>query len=241
MILAAVDKFATTAANVVMVDTDEHLSRLPNRAKDKAVVVAVGAPEGWFTEQSVGVSEGSLKVIFFGIFTPLQGVEVIVEAVIESRRQGADLHITMVGTGQDYDSARSLAGDDSAFRWIDWVDPAELVDLVAEHDVCLGIFGVTPKAKRVVPQKVFQGCAAGRAVVTSDTEPQRRLLGDAVSYVVAGDVAALAAELNALSKDRARVAELGSRAASLARQTFTPEVTIEPLLALLASPSGRAR
>ena len=63
-------------------------------------------------------------------------------------------------------------------RWIDWVDADELPGVVAEHDVCLGIFGTTDKAPRVVPNKVYQGVASGCAVVTSDTplsaRPARR-------------------------------------------------------------------
>ena len=50
--------------------------------------------------------------------------------------------------------------------------------LVAGHDVCLGIFGTGVKAQLVVPNKVYQGAAAGCAVVTSDTAPQRRALGE---------------------------------------------------------------
>ena len=44
---------------------------------------------------------------------------------------------------------------------------ADLPALVAGHDVCLGIFGTGDKALRVVPNKVFQGAAAGCAIVTS--------------------------------------------------------------------------
>ena len=57
---------------------------------------------------------------------------------------------------------------------------------MADHDVCLGIFGTGAKAPRVVPNKVFQGAAAGCAIVTSDTAPQRRVLGDAARARAAG-------------------------------------------------------
>ena len=72
---------------------------------------------------------------------------------------------------------------------------ANLPALVAGHDVCLGIFGTGDKALRVVPNKVFQGAAAGCAIVTSDTAPQRRALGDAAVLVPPGDPEALAAAL----------------------------------------------
>jgi glycosyltransferase involved in cell wall biosynthesis len=46
---------------------------------------------------------------------------------------------------------------------------------------------------------VFQGAAAGCAIVTSDIPPQRRALGDAALLVPPGDPAALAAALIAPS------------------------------------------
>ena len=103
--------------------------------------------------------------------------------------------------------------------------------VVAEHDVCLGIFGTGPKALRVVPNKVFQGAAAGCAVVTSDTAPQRRLLGDAAVLVPPGDPAALAGgAARPRRRPRPAGAQPARRAAGLARSSFTPAAVTAPLL-----------
>jgi len=128
-------------------------------------------------------------------------------------------------------------------EWIDWVEPELLPYLVACHDVCLGIFGTGPKALRVVPNKVFQGAAAGAAIVTSDTPPQRQELGDAAAYVPAGDPNALAAELRRLAEDRERLWELRVAAFGRANERFHPVAVIEPLNARLPAPTtvGAAR
>jgi glycosyltransferase involved in cell wall biosynthesis len=102
--------------------------------------------------------------------------------------------------------------------------------LVAGHDVCLGIFGTGPKALRVVPNKVFQGAAAGCAVVTSDTAPQRRALGAAALLVPHGDSAALADALRALAADRAELARLRAASHRLATARFAPDQVVGPLL-----------
>jgi hypothetical protein len=43
--------------------------------------------------------------------------------------------------------------------WRGWVEQSRMPALVAGHDVCLGIFGTTPKGLRVVPNKAYQARA----------------------------------------------------------------------------------
>ena len=170
-------------------------------------MVAVGAPAAWFAAaRPPPTSDGPLRVVFFGLYTPLQGAPVIGAAL--GVLAGAPVAVTMVGTGQDEAETKAAAAANPAVRWLDWVPAAELPALVAGHDVCLGIFGTGDKALRVVPNKVFQGAAAGCAVVTSDTPPQRRALGDAAVLVPPGDPAALAEALRRLAADRAELARL---------------------------------
>ena len=136
----------------------------------------------------------------------------------------------MIGRGQDEARAREAAAANRSVRWLDWVPAAELPALVAAHDVCLGIFGTGEKAKRVVPNKVFQGAAAGCAIITSDTAPQRRVLGDAAILVPPGDPEALAEALLRLSRDREEVLALRKAARHLAQQRFSPEHVVAPLV-----------
>jgi len=223
--LERLDRSAVAAADVVCVDTEEHLGLLSADARSRAVVVPVGAPERWFRrpEQRAG---GPVRVVFFGLFTPLQGTAVIGEAIRVLAEDEA-ISFTVVGRGQDYETARAAAGEPGT--WREWVDPDELPDLVAGHDVCLGIFGTTPKAGRVVPNKVFQGAAAGCVVVTADTPPQRAALGEAAVYVPAGDGAALAAALQGLAADRDRLWELRQAAYRRADEAFRPAAVVRPL------------
>jgi glycosyltransferase involved in cell wall biosynthesis len=229
-LLAGLDKLATACAGIVVVDTEEHLDRLPPSAREKAVVVPVGAPPEWFDATTERSGYSDLRAVFFGLFTPLQGAVVIGRAL--SRLAGQPVRVTMVGHGQDAEAARTAAGDGPA-EWLDWVDPVDLPPLVAGHHVCLGIFGTTPKAQRVVPNKVFQGAAAGCCIVTSDTPPQRRVLGDAAVFVPPGDDAGLAVTLSGLAGSAEMVSEMGRRAQALAERSFRPAAVVEPLHARL--------
>src|SRR5262249_15537784 len=201
----------------------------------RSVVVPVGAPRAWFYPP---VRHGAerVRVVFFGSFTPLQGAPVIGEALCLLADDDR-FAVTIVGSGQDYEATRSAAAGAGNVEWIAWVEPEQLPYLVACHDVCLGIFGTGPKALRVVPNKVFQGAAAGTAIITSDTPPQRQELGDAAVFVPAGDGAVLAAELRTLAAGRDRLWELRRAAFARANERFHPASVIDALNVRLPAPA----
>jgi glycosyltransferase involved in cell wall biosynthesis len=233
-LLTGLDRLAVACADLVVTDTEEHRLMLPDPAK--GVVVLVGAPEAWRDGPSGGASTdtaapGGLSVVFYGLYTPLQGAPVIAEAVRDAVAAGAPLRVTMVGSGQELPRARELLSRTPGVTWHDWVEPDELPALVAAHQVCLGIFSDTPKGVRVVPNKVYQGLAAGCVVVTSDTPPQRRAVGQNTELVPVADPGALADRLAALC-DPAVLAAARVRAGH-GRDRIRPQAVTEPLIAEL--------
>lgn len=165
-------------------------------------------------------AEGPLRVLYFGQFIPLHGLEVVLEAAARLADR-SDIAFQLVGTGQMLEATRARAAalglERVRFdpRWL----PAEA--LAAEHiagaDLCLGIFGAQPKAGLVVPFKVYTALAAGRPVLSADTPALRELLrpGEEVAAVPPADPAALAAAIRRLAADpaeRERLARAGQAA-----------------------------
>jgi glycosyltransferase involved in cell wall biosynthesis len=231
-ILQRVDRAAVRASDMPIVDTDENLTLIPEGDRSRATVALIGAPDVWFRRPEPRASN-ELSVVFFGLFTPLHGAETIGRAIGELG--GAPIRFTMAGRGQDYDATRRHARQNSNVSWIDWVEPEDLPNLVQTSDVCLGIFGTTPKALRVVPNKVYQGAASGCAIVTSDTVPQRRVLSRGAIYVPPGSVEAIASTLLRLASDRDAL--WAARLAAFDRATchFTPAAVVSPLRERLKS------
>ncbi len=228
-VLGWVDRAALRAATVVVVDTDEHLERLEPAARRRAVVVPVGAPDSWAVAPGpLYTGDRPLRVVFFGRYTPLQGAVTIGRA-LSLLAADPSVRVTMIGDGQDRAEARRAAGANPSVTWHGPVPPSQLPAVVAAHDVCLGVFGTGPKALRVVPNKVFQGVRAGCAIVTSDTVPQRRVLGDLPVYVPPGDAEELAAQLSSLAGQPERVRAAQQRSRRSASQ-MTPSAVTAPLM-----------
>ena len=107
-------------------------------------MVPVGAAREWFDAGSRRVEAGNpVRVVFFGLYTPLQGAATIGRAIVALRDD--PIEFTMIGGGQERELCKHLAGESARVQWIDWLE-GSLPDVVAGHHICLGIFGTTPKA-----------------------------------------------------------------------------------------------
>ena len=113
--------------------------------------------------------------------------------------------------------------------------PAE----IARAGVCLGIFGTSAKAARVVPHKVYECMAMGRPVVTAGSPAVRRLLGDSVATVPAGDERALAESVRALVVDDTRRERLARSGRERFEGAFSEEVLAARLRDYLLEAAGR--
>lgn len=232
--LAVLDRLALRCADVAVVDTEEHRRMLP--PSSHGVVVPVGARDEWYEAGALAEtdtrSQDEVSIVFFGMFTPLQGGPVMASALKEVLEAGARLRVTLIGSGQDSAEVHTQLDGFAAVTWIPWVEPHALPSIVASHDVCLGIFANTPKALRVVPNKVYEGIAAGCAVITSDTAPQRRMVGEMVALVPPADAQELAREIVRFSQNSKLLNQLRERSRSAGARFSAGEIVL-PLLAEL--------
>ncbi len=202
--LHALEKLACRAANIVVLDTRAHAHyfeaeyRLP---RGKTASVMVGC-EGVFAASSSdcdGVSNRPV-VLFYGQFIPLHGIGTIVEAACLRGAERFDWRI--IGTGQEaaFIAALIAAARPENLQWTEWVEYEQLAKEIARADVCLGVFGTSAKAGRVIPNKVFQILASGKPLVTRDGPGMRELMPEdhpSVKLVPAGNPEAL---LNAVEE-----------------------------------------
>lgn len=205
-VLFAWERAACRAATRVVLDTRAHgamFADLYGIDPGKLASVPVGAELTAFPRQPprpVPAPPARPRVLFYGQFIPLHGIATIVAAA----RLAPDLDWQIIGTGQEAAAIRAdLVADPVAhLAWTDWADYAALIEHIAAADVCLGIFGCSEKAARVIPNKAYQILASGRPLVTRDGPAARDFFGPdpvpGVRLVPPGDAAALAAAVRDL-------------------------------------------
>jgi glycosyltransferase involved in cell wall biosynthesis len=195
--LRAIDRHALRSADLVVADTEadaDFLAELAGIARHRVEVCFVGAEERVFWP---GWKPGEpFEALFVGKLIPLHGLETVLEAA----RLAPDLRFKVVGSGQ----LEALLRDrPSNVEHMPWVEYEHLPHELRRAGCALGIFGTTEKARRVIPNKVFQALACGTPVVTSQTPAARELLADRESAMLVppGDAEALAAAVRRLAED----------------------------------------
>jgi glycosyltransferase involved in cell wall biosynthesis len=214
-LLFRLELLACRLARVIVLDTRAHADLFAHLYKvpaDRLAAVFVGAEEAAFALPVPRLAPENARplVLFYGQFIPLHGIATIVEAALSVRGRAFDWQI--IGQGQEaprIDALLEAEGRAAAhMERIGWVDYARLQGCMAEADVCLGIFGTSDKASRVIPNKVFQALAAGMPLITRDSPAMRELAPDdqpGLYLVEAGDPAALLDALEAFVAERDRL------------------------------------
>lgn len=234
--LLAWERVCFGLADRVVADTPAHADyfhAVLGVPRARLAVLMVGAEEALFQPCPVSGS-GPLEALFYGSFIPLQGPQVIVDAARLFR--GPDLKWTLLGAGPLRAACERSAADLPMVRFEDWLPYPQLPARICRADILLGVFGATPKAGRVIPNKVYQALACARPLVTrsADAYPQAlsQDLQSGIAWVPAGDPQALAERVATLA-DRALLANMGSQAGLTSERYFSTSILAAQLDELL--------
>jgi glycosyltransferase involved in cell wall biosynthesis len=226
--IRAVDTVAFRLPDLVLADTQSHAAYFQSAfrlAPRRLLVSPVGAlPEVEADGAARRLSPDEPVTVFqYGKWSPLHGTDTVIAAAELLRAE--PFRFVLAGEGQVSADLRSAIAERGLtnVEWLGSLSADELRARSLAADVCLGVFGRSPKAGRVVPNKVFDALACGRPVVTADTPGAREWLSHAETALLtpAGDAGALAGALRQL-RDLSERERLGRAGLRLYRRAFTP-------------------
>ena len=217
--------FLSTA---VLLDTASHAAYfermfcVPSR---KLFHFPIGADPDIFPYCGVMSPNSPLIVHFHGSYIPLQGASFIIGAAFLLRNE--PFVFNLIGSGQELPAMRervSRLGIGDTVRFIPRQSQKDIVPYLKAADVCLGMFGTSEKASRVISNKIYEYCSAGKPVLTADTPAMREYFdGQSIFFTKSGDAAILAAALRSFARTPyAEVCKRASNGYTLFIHSFTP-------------------
>ncbi|MDF2730713.1 MAG: glycosyl transferase group 1 [Acidimicrobiia bacterium] len=214
---AAADRWSLRLSDVVIADTEPQLAFYRQTAgalRSDGAVIAVGADDELFTPRSAQISEADL-VLYYGKLIPLHGVGTIVEAAALVEPEG--IRTVMIGDGPDRHVVEDAIGRTGVgVEQHGMIPIEELPEHLARAGICLGVFGESEKAGRVIPHKAYEAMATRRPVITREGPAVSSMFSeDEMVTVPPGDPVALANAIRSLAMDtdrRRRIADAGYEA-----------------------------
>jgi len=141
-------------------------------------LVPTGADDRLFHPvESVPIGDGLFRVLYYGTFIPNHGTNYIIEAA-HLLKNDPIIHFDMIGDGPERAKAEELVRRYGLrnISFTAWMEKASLVGCIAQSDVCLGAFGMTPQSLMTVQNKIYEGLAMAKPVISGDSPAVRQFL-----------------------------------------------------------------
>ena len=201
------DRGATQRASKVILDTPLHAEYFVetfNLSQEKVYSLPVGCNEDIFFPRPKKNSRGFSRILFYSSYMPLHGVESVVKAA--NLLQSEEIEFRIIGDGPRYKEVQRLVKESNTIN-IEFKKPVPIKRLpfeIASADICLGgHFGLSSKAGRVIPGKIYQILAMAQPLIAGDTPANRDLLthGESAHLSTPGDPEELADSIMRLHND----------------------------------------
>ncbi len=205
-LLKWLDTVAIHPADTVIVDTKAHGEYFVEEfgaSHDRLKVLYLEADKEIFyprPQEKPERMQDTFTVLYFGSILPLQGLDVILEA-IALLKENAKLYFIVVGPIQD--KFEKPMGDNVEYH--DWLSQEELAQYISFSDLCLaGHFNKEiNKALRTIPGKAYIYEAMEKPMVLGDNRATRELYQEdmpGIYFVEMGNAKALAEKITEIAQ-----------------------------------------
>lgn len=226
------ERIASRLPDRLILDTKEYVNwfaAVHNTPPALFRLVPTGADSVLFRPQPLRPRHpSSFRVLYHGTFIPNHDTPTIVEAA-RLLAPYTDITFELVGDGPERARCTALAATYCLpnIAFVDWLPQDALIARMAAVDVCLGAFGATPQSLMTVQNKIYEGLALQRAVITGDGPAVRAALcaGEEVLLCARREPQALATAILRLYFD----ADMREQIAIAGLHRFQSAYTLEQL------------
>lgn len=178
------DWFNFRFSKYLLSDTQAHFDyweELFGKFKGEHLVLPVLADKTIYYPNEQKYENEKIKILFYGSFIPLHGIDVILKAFKIMEGNGVEFEANIIGRGQIFPAMKKLY-DSLELKQVrmdgEFMEETKLADTIREYDIVLGIFGDSKKAKSVIPNKLYQALASKKAVVTMKSDTVKEFFGE---------------------------------------------------------------
>lgn len=211
-LLLKIDKYTLSKANWIIADTVEHANYFINRLNadpQKLMVLYLQADTKYYYPRNIQKPieyKDKFVVFYFATALPLQGVDIVVEAISHIKSEA--IHFIFVGPISH--QLREQLFKQQHLSYHSWLPQNQLAELIAQSDLCLaGHFNnQIDKAKRTIPGKAYIFEAMRKTILLGENNANRErypIKYKNVKFVEMGSPLALSDGILQLCKEKHNV------------------------------------
>ena len=181
----------------------------------KHLVLPVLADTSIYYPLDKKIENEKIRILFYGSFIPLHGIDVILNAFSLMEKNNISFEANVIGKGQMYSEMKKLHNDLNLKQVSmngEVINENQLSDMIREHDIILGIFGESEKAKSVIPNKVYQSTACKKCTVTMKSDVLKEFYNEEDLITCNNNPESLANALIDLINDKIKIETISQNA-----------------------------
>lgn len=204
----------------------------------KVVVLPIGADDKIYAYSGIQTNGKQLTVTYYGTFNPVHGVSYLIEAA-NILKNHAGISFVLVGKGPtwqtDYDTAQRYNLKDVDFKGS--VVEKDAFQYLRSADVFIGFLKDAPAVRQSIANKIYQGLAMGKAVVTVDSEVIRSMFTDKedIYLIEANNAQSLANAILDLAQDTKLLRHISNNGHIRYQENYTPQKLAQTLVDAISS------
>ena len=207
---------------------------------EKLAIIHCGIEPALYDRPKIPAPDGKTRLLFVGRLTAIKGLRVLLEAFTQAHAKNPNLHLTLIGDGDDRAHLESLAAPlGQAVHFAGYRSQEEVADAHRQADIF-----VLPSFAEGVPVVLMEAMASRTPVITSLVAGIPELVEDGVSGYLTppGDAETLAARILTLTENPDLRHDMGAKG----REKVTREFNIHTEAARIATlyqsgPTGEIR
>jgi glycosyltransferase involved in cell wall biosynthesis len=181
----------------------------------KHLVLPVLADTSIYYPLDKKIENEKIRILFYGSFIPLHGIDVILNAFSIMEKNNISFEANIIGKGQMYSQMKELYSSLNLTQVSmngEVINENQLSNMIREHDIVLGIFGESEKAKSVIPNKVYQSTACKKCTVSMKSDVLKEFYNEEDLITCNNNPESLANALIDLINDKIKIETISQNA-----------------------------
>jgi len=234
-------RFLLKRTTRIILDTKSHAEYSASLMKlpiGKYQSVPVGTDEEVFNSlKSLRKDNGKFQVLYYGSMLPLHGIDYVIESAVNLQNR-KDIEFSLIGGGTALRRSVDVAISKGAnIKYQKWVPYAELPQVIADADICLGgPFGGTTQSQFVVTGKTIQFLRMGKPVIVGKNK-ESGVFKDKINVLIIDQASSKSLEKAIVwaYKNKKSIKKIGKNGIKLYNDCFSNKVVAKSIEKLLDS------